>query len=187
MKTGRWVVKLEENVWDGKVNGIREKTKFIVIHSIAEYIDTGEPGKLPQYCVDFLRSRNEIPHYFLTPSGIVLKGIPHKLIANHARGFNQCSIGIEVMLPGCHSYASFVRAMGSEKESMDTSNARFLQLANLIEELLELYPNATIVGHNELSPDRKVDPGTLIPPAYLRGYFGQSKISIQDFRREEIS
>jgi len=186
MKTGRWVVKLEENN-GGELNyRARNETKFIIIHAIAEYIDTGEPGKTPQYCVDFLRERNELPHYFLTPSGIVLKGIPHNLMANHARGFNYCSVGIEVMLPGCHSYASFVKAMGDKNEHIPAISYPFLRLEGLIKELLEIYPNAKIVGHNELSPDRKVDPGYLIDVDILRERFGQTKPTIRELQAGEL-
>ncbi len=185
MKEGRWVVKLEENDRGDWSNKERKDTKFIVIHSIAEYIDTGEPELSPQYCVDFLRERNELPHYFLTPSGIVLKGIPHKRKANHARGFNYCSIGIEVMLPGCHSYVSFLNAMRDETEKVCTFP--FLQLTVLLTELLDIYPNAKIVGHNELSPDRKVDPGNLINVNVLREKFNQARPTDKEIKEADLS
>lgn len=180
MKPSRWVVDLpERRPEDAGLmtrHPLRQGTRYIVIHAVGEYLDTGEPGKLPQYCVDFLRSRDELPHYLLTPSGIVLRAWGHKYLANHARGFNSESIGIELMLPGHWTYDSFVQELTSSSPTirLEDNPRRLNSLHKLLRELLELYPEARIVGHAELDPSRKVDPGNYAMLGALRTRFNQA-------------
>jgi len=182
MKPSRWVVDLPERTKlfsDNSVSGhaLRRETRFIVIHAIGEYIDTGKPGEGSQYCVDFLRARNELPHYFLTPSGIVLRAWHHSRLANHARGYNSSSIGIELMLPGHWTYETFAQELTAPvpEHRLEDVPRRLDSLYKLIGELLALYPQARIVGHCELDPTRKVDPGQYVMLSSLRTKFKQPR------------
>lgn len=180
MKSSRWVVDLpERHPQDAGLmtqHPPRPRTRYVVIHAVGEYIDTGKPGEFSQYCVDFLRARDELPHYFITPSGIVLRAWGHKYIANHARGYNSESIGIELMLPGHWTYDTFVKELTSTAPEMRLEdNARRLDsLHKLLGELLDIYPEARIVGHAEIDPTRKVDPGGYAMLGTLRTRFNQA-------------
>jgi N-acetylmuramoyl-L-alanine amidase len=100
-------------------------------------------------------------HYLIEEDGRVFALVPEERRAWHAgvsfwkgeRGLNGASIGIELVNPGHDwGYRAFPDA----------------QIAALIELLGEIrgrwdVPDARVIGHSDIAPDRKTDPGELFP------------------------
>jgi len=128
----------------------------IVIHAMAEYIDT-EPFDMSAY--DLLRGMGLSAHFLVTPSGLSLKCCGEQRMCYHAKGHNMNSIGIEILVPGLHTYATFAARI------MDTKwcyhQAQWDEAVALVRYLMDAWDISPgcVVRHSELSPGRKVDPG----------------------------
>jgi N-acetylmuramoyl-L-alanine amidase len=81
-------------------------------------------------------------HYVVKLDGTIENGRSVHDIGAHARGYNRTSIGV-VYVGGCDD----------EMNPKDTrTEEQLLALANLLEALTDMYPNATLHGHNEFAP-----------------------------------
>ena len=100
-------------------------------------------------------------HYFITNNGAVLNLVPDLYEAWHAgksqwkkvKSLNKYSIGIEINNPGHdHGYKDF-------------SSKQILPLMKLLKYLMKKYKikKQNILGHSDISPDRKKDPGEKFP------------------------
>lgn len=107
-------------------------------------------------------------HYLITEQGEVVRLVPEDKRAWHAgasywRGItdvNSCSIGIELDHPGhMWGYREF-------------SEAQFEALVPLLARIVRQYgiPRANVVGHSDVAPTRKIDPGELFPWDRLAEY-----------------
>jgi N-acetylmuramoyl-L-alanine amidase len=107
-------------------------------------------------------------HYLIKEDGEVLRLVPEEKRAWHAgvsywRGHtdvNGKSIGIELDHPG--------HALGYR----DFSEAQFEALVPLLARIVRRYdiPRANVVGHSDVAPARKTDPGELFPWDRLAEY-----------------
>ncbi len=167
MKNGRFVIDHSLKQHLDPEFGVRKETKLIIVHTIAEFLEDYE-GNVSR-AEDFLIDTRLLPHYMITPSGVVERMLHHDRIGAHAKGFNHCSVGIEVMIPGFMTYAKFVDATREDR----INSEQFNQLIKLLQELYKIYPEAYIVGHHEIDPERKVDPGEYILVEELREHFIQ--------------
>jgi N-acetylmuramoyl-L-alanine amidase len=128
------------------------KIKFIIIH----YTELNFEESL-QALTDQNRSSPVSAHYLLSEEGETFQLVPDNLRAWHAgkscwgpyEGLNTWSIGIELVNLGNHPFAS----------------AQILSLRILVKELQIKYtiPPKNILGHSEIAPGRKVDPGPHFP------------------------
>ena len=100
-------------------------------------------------------------HYFIKNSGEVLNLVPDLFTAWHAgksswkkfRSLNQYSIGIEISNPGHdHGYKKF-------------SSKQVFSLIKLLKYLKKKYniQKQNILGHSDIAPNRKKDPGEKFP------------------------
>ena len=100
-------------------------------------------------------------HYLIKRNGAIMVMVPDLYIAWHAgksswkifKSLNKNSIGIELQNTGtAGNYEKF-------------PNRQISQLEKLILELQNKYniSNANILGHSDISPDRKIDPGPKFP------------------------
>ena len=107
-------------------------------------------------------------HYLITEQGEVVRLVPEDKRAWHAgasywRGHtdvNSLSIGIELDHPGhMWGYREF-------------SEAQFEALVPLLARIVRKYgiPRANVVGHSDIAPTRKIDPGELFPWDRLAEY-----------------
>jgi len=104
-------------------------------------------------------------HYLISEAGEVTRLVPEEKRAWHAgvsywRGesdVNSVSIGIELDHPGhAHGYRAFA----------DPQIAALVPLLNAIVKRHDV-PRANVVGHSDVAPQRKIDPGELFPWARL--------------------
>ena len=104
-------------------------------------------------------------HFFIKNNGEILKLIPEQYIAWHAgisfwknyKSLNKYSIGIEISNQGHDiNYKKF-------------SKKQILSILNLSKYLIKKYKISSkfILGHSDISPDRKKDPGEKFPWKYL--------------------
>ncbi len=107
-------------------------------------------------------------HYIISEAGEVTRLVPEDKRAWHAgvsywRGesdVNAVSVGIELDHPG--------HALGYR----EFSEAQFSALVPLVNAIVQRYdvPRANVVGHSDVAPQRKIDPGELFPWARLAEY-----------------
>ena len=96
-------------------------------------------------------------HYVIRRNGDVETGRPENAIGAHVIGHNANSIGV-CMVGG-------VDAAG--KPANNFTAAQFVALRGLIDQLHKRYPEARILGHRDLSPDRNGD-GIITPNEFIK-------------------
>lgn len=132
------------------------KPKLIVIHAMGELIDD---GKVIKPARDFLDDYKLSAHILGTPDGNKIRCRSDDQIAWHARGHNTDSLGYEILVPGAHNYSSFIKAI---KKTNWVSDVQMTTLVEQIKLWMISYDITieNVVRHSDLSPDRKVDPGS---------------------------
>ena len=132
-----------------------KKIKFIVIHY------TGMKNEL-RAIERLCDSKSKVSsHYFIKNNGEILKLVPDLYEAWHAgvstwkrfKSLNQNSIGIEITNPGHqHGYKNF-------------SSKQIFSLKKLLNFLIKKFKinKKCILGHSDVSPGRKKDPGEKFP------------------------
>jgi len=100
-------------------------------------------------------------HYFIKKNGTIIQMVPDSYVAWHAgvskwgsyNSINKNSIGIEISNPG-HKFGY-----------IDFSNKQIKSLIKLTKILIKKYKikKKFIVGHADVAPDRKIDPGEKFP------------------------
>ena len=134
---------------------VKKKIKFIIIHytGMKKESDAIERLQDPKSKVS--------SHYLIKKNGEILNLIPDLYEAWHAgvsswknfRSLNKNSIGVEISNPGHqHGYRSF-------------SSKQILSLQRLLKYLIKKYKinNKFVLGHSDISPNRKKDPGEKFP------------------------
>lgn len=107
-------------------------------------------------------------HYLISEAGEVIRLVDEAKRAWHAgisfwrgiRDVNSASIGIELDHPG--------HALGYREFSEGQFSALVPLLARIVEE--HGIPRANVVGHSDVAPARKIDPGELFPWDRLAEY-----------------
>ena len=128
-------------------------------------------------------------HYFIKKNGKIVNMVPDKFIAWHAgascwknhKNLNNKSIGIEIQNSG-HSY-KFERFSIKQIKSL-------LFLTKILKKKYNI-KSKNFLGHSDIAPDRKKDPGEKFPWKYLSKYkigiwYNLSKKN-QKFRNFKIS
>ena len=144
--------------FDLKKRRIKE-IKFIIFHY------TGMK-KENQAITQLTNSKSKVSsHYFIKNNGEILTLVPDLYIAWHAgqsywkkyKSINKYSIGIEISNPGHeNSYKQF------KKKQIKS----ILKLSTYLIKKYKIKKNF-ILGHSDISPDRKKDPGEKFPWKYL--------------------
>ena len=136
-----------------------KQIKFIIFHYTGMKRESGAINKLTNI-------QSEVSsHYLIKNNGIVLTLVPDLYIAWHAgksswtnyKSLNQNSIGIEITNPG-HEF-------GYKK----FSKKQISSLLKLSKFLIKKYKisSKNILGHSDIAPERKKDPGEKFPWQYL--------------------
>ena len=132
-----------------------EFIKFIVIHYTGM---RNENAAIKRLCDE---NRNVSAHYFIKKNGEIVNLVPDLYIAWHAgkskwlnyNTLNKNSIGIEIHNPGHNNrYENF-------------SNKQLSSLKILLRTLIKKYKidSKNILGHSDIAPERKKDPGEKFP------------------------
>jgi N-acetylmuramoyl-L-alanine amidase len=138
----------------------------IIVHAMAEYLDT-EPYDIDAY--NFLRNHGLSAHYLVSPSGCVLKCAEETQVCYHAKGRNAWNdeeqgavgtVGIEILVPGLHTYASFADRIRGTEWCYHKSK-QWGASVELVRDILQRHDilPTEVKRHSDVSPGRKVDPG----------------------------
>lgn len=93
-------------------------------------------------------------HTLIRRDGQIVQYVPFHKRAWHAGKSNYC--GRE----RCNDFSIGIELEGCDQQPFE--NCQYEQLASLIKTLLDTYPDLAldhIVGHSDIAPDRKTDPG----------------------------
>jgi len=138
---------------------ITKQIKFIIFHYTGMKKESGALNRLTNI-------QSEVSsHYLIKNSGKIVKLVPNLYIAWHAgksswrcfKSLNKNSIGIEITNPGHRfNYKKF-------------SKKQISSLLKLTKFLIKIYKisHKNILGHSDISPERKKDPGEKFPWKYL--------------------
>ena len=144
--------------FDVKKRRVRE-VKFIIFHY------TGMK-KENQAITRLINSKSKVSsHYLIKNNGEILTLVPDLHVAWHAgisswknyKSINKYSIGIEISNPG-HKY--------SYKKFSKKQIKSILKLSTYLRKKYKIKSNF-ILGHSDIAPDRKKDPGEKFPWKYL--------------------
>ena len=136
-----------------------EDIKFIIFHYTGMKREKAAINKLTNF------TSKVSSHYFIKNNGKILTLVPDLYIAWHAgvsswknkKFLNKNSIGIEINNPGHNlNYKKF-------------SKKQINSILKLSKYLIKKYKikNNSILGHSDISPERKKDPGEKFPWEYL--------------------
>jgi len=141
------------------IKRISRRIKFIIFHYTGMKSESGAIKRLTNI-------QSEVScHYLIKNKGEIIKIVPDLYIAWHAgksswgsfKSLNKNSIGIEITNPG-HEF-------GYKKFSKKQISA----LIKLTKFLIKKYKinSKNVLGHSEIAPERKKDPGEKFPWEYL--------------------
>ena len=133
----------------------KKKIKFIIIHYTGMKTESAAIKKLQD-------SKSKVSsHFYIKKNGNILVLVPELYEAWHAgvsnwknyKSLNKNSIGIEITNPG-HQYGY-----------KNFTSKQILSLKKLLNYLIKKYKikKEFILGHSDISPDRKKDPGEKFP------------------------
>ena len=153
----------------------KKEIKFIIIHYTGMKSEKAALDRLTNI-------QSEVSsHYYINKNGNITLLVPELYIAWHAgksrwkdKSFlNKNSIGIEITNPG-HRF-----------EYKNYTNKQINSIVILIKYLLNKYKisKKNVLGHSDIAPDRKKDPGEKFPWEYL----AKKKLSIwHNIRQQEL-
>ena len=136
-----------------------KEIKFIIFHYTGMRKEIDSINKLTNY------SSKVSSHFFIKKNGEILTLVPELYIAWHAgvsnwknfKSINKNSIGIEISNPGHdNTYTKF-------------TSHQIKSVLKLCKYLIKKYKIKYnfILGHSDIAPDRKIDPGEKFPWQYL--------------------
>jgi len=138
---------------------LKKEIRFIIFHYTGMKSEKAATKKLTDI------QSQVASHYFITHTGKIITLVPDLYTAWHAgisswkdfKSLNKNSIGIEITNPG-HQF-------GYRKFSKKQINS----IINLSKLLIKKYKidKKNFLGHSDIAPDRKKDPGEKFPWEYL--------------------
>ena len=144
------------------INRKKEKIKFLVFHYTGM---KSEKSAVKRLCN---KNSKVSCHYFIKKNGSIINLVPDKYISWHAgisnwknlKLINKYSIGVEIHNPGHqHGYKEF------NKKQINAIKHLSIKLAKKYK-----FKRKNFLGHSDISPDRKKDPGEKFPWELLSKY-----------------
>lgn len=132
--------------------------KMIILHAMGEWIHDKENY---YYATEWLKHLGLSAHALITPSGVTIKCRAEVQGAYHAKGHNTDTLGVEFLVPGVHTYDSFLRTI---KEFYITE-PQYLAGIRLVRQWMITHniKKDGIKTHQQIDPERKYDPGEGFP------------------------
>ena len=155
-------MKIIKNVYSINFDKIVRSPKNI-IYLVYHYTGMKNENKALQRLCD--KNSKVSCHYFIKKNGTIINMVPDKFTAWHAgvscwkkhNNLNDKSIGIEIQNPGhSHKYLEF-----SKKQIKSA-----IYLTKFLKKKYNI-KSKNFLGHSDISPDRKKDPGEKFPWKYL--------------------
>lgn len=128
----------------------------VIIHSMGEFIEGGDRD---YFAPDYLTLVGFSAHAFVTPSGVEIRQRRDNQIAYHAGRHNENSLGIEFLVPGVHTWATFINAIQEDY----ITPAAFDKGVEVVAGWVRSFGPLDIVRHSTIDPKRKKDPGEGFP------------------------
>ena len=124
--------------------------KNIFVHCTASQ----QTATVQQILKEFTQRGWRIPgyHYIVDPKGMLTQLVAEDRISNGVKGYNAESINV-----------AYIGGIDSKKKAIDNRTPEQKKtLLNILTRLKKKYPNAIIMGHRDISPDKNhngiVDP-----------------------------
>ncbi len=137
----------------------KNKIKYLIYHYTGMKNDRLAIKKLTSF------NSNVSCHYYITVSGRIIQMVPELYVAWHAgksnwsnhRSLNYTSIGIEISNPG-HQYGY-----------REFNHEQIKSLIKISKSIIKKYKikKSKILGHSDIAPLRKIDPGEKFPWKFL--------------------
>lgn len=135
--------------------GGAQNPNMLVIHAMGETIDTEDKDYPADEWLEFLGLS---AHFLIKPDGSIIKLRHTKTGAWHAKGFNKNSVGIEFLVPGLHTYETFLETIQTDWVTTKQFEAG-VELSKGIVDYFNMSLDK-VVRHSDISPGRKKDPGS---------------------------
>ena len=133
------------------------KIDLIVIHCTATREDQRFTEMMLEEC-HRARGFNECGyHFYVRRDGHIVTMRPLKKAGAHAKGYNAHSIGI--------AYEGGLDKLGNPADTRTSWQRHSIRV--LVKALLMDYPDARVVGHRDLSPDKNGD-GKITPEEWMK-------------------
>lgn len=144
--------------WPLEDGANKQQPNRIVVHAMGEFIKDGSKN---YFAPEWLAHLGYSAHVLIKPDGQMLRCRYDHQGAYHARGFNKDSLGVEFLVAGYHDYGTFLDAIKKDWVTEWQMQAGI----ELLNEWVTLYdiPKKRVHRHSDVSPGRKVDPGSGFP------------------------
>ncbi len=135
-----------------------QAAQHIVVHCMAEFLDL-DPTDKP--ALEFLRSQGLSAHILVQPSGTLVRMLPDATMGAHAKGFNRDCLGIEFLVPGVHTWGSFLERI----KTPYLTEAQWESGVTMVRNWIHMHEIdlERVQRHSDISPGRKFDPGDGFP------------------------
>ena len=131
----------------------------IVVHSMGEFIDSHDRD---YSAWEWLQKLGLSAHALVRPDGSVVLCRKPSQGAYHAKGYNTGSLGIEFLVPGVHTYTTFLDAIDAQGWVTEQQLQAGIELVGEWMRKFDI-EKGCIVQHSQISPGRKWDPGKGFP------------------------
>ena len=128
--------------------------RMVVVHSMGEFLLDPHPI----HATDFLEKIGLSAHALVDSKGNTYLCRDDDQMAYHAKGYNKTALGIEFLVEGHHTYASFLEAIKADWVTSEQFDAG-VEAVKIWCRAYDI-PREKVVRHSDISPGRKVDPGT---------------------------
>lgn len=145
----------------------KRRLRYAVVHSMGEYV-VGSDG-VARHAPKHLDFSKLSCHAFCTPTGEIIQSVPTEFMAWHVKGHNSESIGLEFLVPGEHTWTTFLKAINGSTDpyaEVQYRAAGWWFGTYMKQWGLEL---EDLVGHHHLNSE-KPDPGRAFNWIKLRDY-----------------
>lgn len=132
-----------------------ERPEGIIIDTFVVHTISSNPDCSAEGCINLLLECEVAPHYLISQEGELWQLVPEDKRAWHAgaskmpfdddnrENVNNFSIGVELVTPA----------------DLFVTDSQYAALAELIADVASRHPLKAVVGHDQIAPGRKVDPG----------------------------